>query len=56
VADGILNREPIDVMVAQHNSGRADHATRLWLLLNAEIWYRMQIKGADPKLLQDQLR
>ena len=24
---------------------RADHGNRLWLLINAEVWYRMMILG-----------
>jgi len=29
--------------VAAQLAGRADHGNRLWLLVNAELWYRMLI-------------
>jgi asparagine synthase (glutamine-hydrolysing) len=47
VADGILRGEPMRRLVSEHLSGAADHGNRLWLLLNAEVWYQMQIKGAS---------
>jgi asparagine synthase (glutamine-hydrolysing) len=47
VADGILSGEPMHRLVSEHLSGKADHGNRLWLLLNAEVWYQMQIKGAS---------
>jgi asparagine synthase (glutamine-hydrolysing) len=56
VSDGILRREPIETLLASHLAGHADHSTRLWLLLNAEVWYRMHIKGVAPKQLQEELR
>jgi asparagine synthase (glutamine-hydrolysing) len=56
VSDGILRSAPIEALLASHLAGRADHSTRLWLLLNAEVWYRMHIKGVAPRQLQDELR
>ena len=47
VADGYLKAAPIRGFLADHLSRRADHGNRLWLLGNAEIWYRMAIKGAS---------
>ncbi len=32
--------------------GRADHGNRLWLLINAELWYRMMILGQQREDLQ----
>jgi asparagine synthase (glutamine-hydrolysing) len=49
VADGIVRAERMNAMVAEHLSGRNDHGNRLWQLLNAEVWYRMQIKGASAE-------
>jgi asparagine synthase (glutamine-hydrolysing) len=46
VADGILRSAPINALLNAHLAGKADHGNRLWLLLNAEVWYRMHIKGA----------
>jgi asparagine synthase (glutamine-hydrolysing) len=43
VQAGILRDEPIRALVEAQTSGRADHGNRLWLLVNAELWYRMTI-------------
>jgi len=45
VVDGIMQASPMEALLSEHRSGKADHGNRLWLLLNAEVWYRMQIKG-----------
>jgi len=42
---GYLRQDGIDVMRREHKAGRADHGNRLWLLVNAEAWYRMHIQG-----------
>jgi asparagine synthase (glutamine-hydrolysing) len=55
VADGFLRAEPMQRLVSQHLSGRADHGNRLWLLLNAEIWYLMHIKGMPAEQLRREL-
>jgi len=52
VADGILRRAPIDALLAEHLAKRADHGNRLWLLINAELWYRMKILGQQREDLQ----
>lgn len=48
VRAGILARRPIETLIDEHTSGRADHGNRLWLLINSEVWYRMLILG-HPK-------
>jgi asparagine synthase (glutamine-hydrolysing) len=50
VQAGILRAEPIQALVAAQEAGRADHGNRLWLLVNAELWYRMRILGEDAPL------
>ena len=55
VADGFLRAEPMLRLVSQHLSGRADHGNRLWLLLNAEIWYLMHIKGMSVAHMRREL-
>jgi asparagine synthase (glutamine-hydrolysing) len=55
VADGFLRVEPMQRLVSQHLSGRVDHGSRLWLLLNAEIWYLMHIKGMSTEQLRRDL-
>jgi len=55
VADGFLRVEPMQRLVSEHLSGRVDHGNRLWLLLNAEIWYLMHIKGMSREQLRRDL-
>ena len=43
--DGMLRQPGIDGLLDDQAAGRADHGNRLWLLLNAEAWYRMRIEG-----------
>jgi asparagine synthase (glutamine-hydrolysing) len=43
VRAGVLASAPIDELLQEHATGRVDHGNRLWLLINAEIWYRMMI-------------
>ncbi|HZO24252.1 MAG TPA: asparagine synthase C-terminal domain-containing protein, partial [Steroidobacteraceae bacterium] len=55
VAAGILQRGPIDELLRAHLAGRADHGNRLWLLINAELWYRMMIQGGSRESLRAEL-
>jgi len=55
VANGILERKPIDALLQTHLTGKADHGNRLWLLINAELWYRMKIEGHDRETLRVEL-
>ncbi len=45
VRDGYLQVQPIRRMLQEHLSGQVDHGNRLWLLCNAEVWYRMKVEG-----------
>ncbi len=47
--DGFLDQSALDRLVAAQLAGRADHGNRLWLLLNAEAWYRMRILDHRPE-------
>lgn len=47
VRDGYLNARIIDRMLVEHLSQKADHGNRLWLICNAEVWYRMHIEGQE---------
>ncbi|MEK0085043.1 asparagine synthase (glutamine-hydrolyzing) [Benzoatithermus flavus] len=51
VRDGILAGSGIQELLIQQAIGRADHGNRLWLLLNAEAWYRMKILGQSREEL-----
>ena len=45
VSRGILRGDAIRQLLDEHLAGAADHGNRLWLLVNAELWYRM----SDPR-------
>ena len=50
-----LQGELIFKMVDEHLSNRADHGQRLWLLTNAELWYRMFIDGNTKEELRSKM-
>ncbi len=56
VRAGLLRAAPIEALVAEHLSGRRDHGNRLWLLINAELWYRMMILGVSREELREELQ
>lgn len=53
--DGIFRREAIARLVGEHLAKRADHHVRLWMILNAELWYRMYLLGQSAQELSDLL-
>lgn len=55
VRDRILDGDTIARLVAEHAARRADHGNRLWLLINAELWYRMAILGHSKEELGREL-
>ena len=42
---GLFRRDAINRIFAEHRSKSRDHATRIWRLLNLEIWFRVMIEG-----------
>jgi asparagine synthase (glutamine-hydrolysing) len=44
VRDGYFNAPAIRDLLLEHLNGKADHGNRLWLLCNAEVWYRIYIE------------
>jgi asparagine synthase (glutamine-hydrolysing) len=55
VHNGYLRGEPIQRLLVEHLHGKVDHGNRLWLLCNAEVWYRMTIEGWSRGQIQEQL-
>ena len=41
---GWFRREAVDGLLAEHESGRADHGHRLWCLLMLELWVREHVE------------
>jgi asparagine synthase (glutamine-hydrolysing) len=54
-AHRILDATFMTRMIDEHLAQRADHGNRLWLLINAEIWYRMSILGQSQHDLRREL-
>jgi asparagine synthase (glutamine-hydrolysing) len=42
---GIMRPDAVGQLVAEHESGRADHTRQLWSLINLEIWQRLYLDG-----------
>ena len=55
VSAGILRGDATRRLLDEHLAGGTDHGNRLWLLVNAEIWYRMHILGVSRETLRVQL-
>lgn len=53
--DRILDGEAMTQLIDEHLAKRADHGNRLWLLINAEIWYRMAILGQSKEDMRREL-
>jgi asparagine synthase (glutamine-hydrolysing) len=47
-ARGLFDADSLARLVRQHDAGAVDHADRLWLLLNLELWQRIFLDGEDP--------
>jgi asparagine synthase (glutamine-hydrolysing) len=53
--DGILDGAVMTQLIDEHLAKRADHGNRLWLLINAEVWYRMKILGQSKEDMRREL-
>ncbi len=51
LARGMFEPRALERLVAEHESGIANHTDRLWLLVNLEMWHRIFIDGEDPAAL-----
>jgi asparagine synthase (glutamine-hydrolysing) len=45
---GVFDLSQVQRLVDEHAAGAAQHADRLWLLVNLELWQRIFIDGEDP--------
>lgn len=52
VSKGYFDPTTVSTMLQDHLEKKTDHGQRLWLLCNAEIWYRMYIEGLKKDDLQ----
>jgi asparagine synthase (glutamine-hydrolysing) len=47
-ARALFEPQVLERLVGEHEAGTANHADRLWLLLNLEMWQRIFLDGEDP--------
>lgn len=45
----LFDSDYVQRLVAEHRSGRRNHADRLWMLMNLEIWQRIFLDGETPQ-------
>ena len=50
---GLFDAAVLQHLVDEHRSGTWDHADRLWLLMNLEIWQRVFLDGEVPEAVLD---
>jgi asparagine synthase (glutamine-hydrolysing) len=55
VRDGYLQQGLIQELLTEHLGKKVDHGNRLWLLCNAELWYRMAIEGYTREQVRERL-
>ena len=45
IGRGLFRPDRVRAMIEEHQSGRRDHAYRLWALLMLELWFRLHLEG-----------
>jgi asparagine synthase (glutamine-hydrolysing) len=50
---GQLRPAEVERLLAEHESGRADHGHRLWCLLMLEVWQRVYVEAEPPARAAD---
>jgi asparagine synthase (glutamine-hydrolysing) len=56
VRNGYLNQSAINALLQEHLDKKKDHGNRLWLLCNAEVWYRMFIENQSREKLNELIK
>ena len=52
----IVRPAGVNRLLDEHLAGRVDHGNRLWLLLNAEIWWRVHLEQEDVCGMEAEMR
>ncbi|PIP35430.1 MAG: asparagine synthase (glutamine-hydrolyzing) [Desulfobacterales bacterium CG23_combo_of_CG06-09_8_20_14_all_52_9] len=55
VRDGFFNSSAIETLLEEHLNRKLDHGNRLWLLCNAEVWYRICIENESRDKIRNLL-
>ena len=53
---GYFDFKVLDTMAREHRAGKANHADRLWLLINLEMWQRIFIDGEGHAAIYQESR
>jgi asparagine synthase (glutamine-hydrolysing) len=53
--EGLLRQPGISSLLSKHRNAESDHGARLWLLLNAEVWFRMFMEGRTEDELREEI-
>ena len=52
---GLFERAYVARLIDEHLSGKTDHNYRLWLLINLEVWYRLNFEGLSVAAMGDEI-
>jgi asparagine synthase (glutamine-hydrolysing) len=52
---GLFERRYVEQLIEEHLSGKVDHNYRLWLLINLEVWYRLNVEGVSIESMQAEI-
>jgi hypothetical protein len=47
---GLIERDAVRRLFAEHRAGRRDNGDRIWRLLNLETWQRVFLDGELPNM------
>ena len=47
---GLIERDAVKKLFAEHRAGRRDNGNRIWRLLNLETWQRVFLDGELPTM------
>lgn len=56
VRDGLFRKEYIQTLLDQHASQQFNNGTRIWGLINVEIWYRINFGDRSPVEMKENLK
>ena len=55
VNNDYIRQTAIDKLLDEHLRKKKDHGNRLWLILNAEVWYRMYIENQSRSAIRERI-
>lgn len=53
---GLFNRDYMQRLLSEHLTGKKDHNFRLWILINLEIWYRLNFEGESVDSMRELIK